>query len=137
MNRHYFEGYQRVFINDINNIEQQLQDYDPDLYIMWKPSDNTWLIMDGMMETAIMKIPQIGLTALDQRVYHRIREIHVTTGHSAIRDIEAAERKMQRDEDAFIADLAYDFAKESKEAFVNAYDYGRESGVTKYVNGGV
>lgn len=137
MNRHYKDGYQRVFTNDINNIEQQLQAYDPDLYVMWNPKDGTWLIMDGMLEIAIMKIPQMGLTALDQRVYTRIREIHVTTGHSATREIEAAEYKMQRDHERFVADLAEDFAKESHEAFVNAYDYGRESNVTKYVNGGV
>ncbi|AHV96153.1 hypothetical protein [Paenibacillus sabinae] len=136
MNRHYFEGYQRVFTNDINDIEKQLQEYDPDLYVMWRPSDNTWLIMDGLLEIAIMKIPQVGFSTLDARVYRRIREIHVH-GFSAQQVIKEAEEKHQREQDRLMEDLAYDFAKESKEAFINAYDYGRTSGITKYVNGGV
>ncbi|MOA24538.1 hypothetical protein D3C78_1452180 [compost metagenome] len=136
MNRHYSEGYQRVFLNDINNIEQRLQEYDPDLYIMWNPKDGTWLVMDGVMEMAIMKIPQIGLPTMDARVYTRIREIHAP-GFSAQQVIKEAEEKAEREEAAFIESLSHDFARESKEAFINAYDYGRESGVTKYVNGGV
>jgi hypothetical protein len=134
MNRHYYQGYQRVFINDINNIEQRLQEYDPDLYVMWNPKDGTWLIMDGVMEMAIMKIPQIGLTSLDSRVYDRIREIHVQ-GFSAQQVIKEAEEAMEAEEERKMKDLALDFAHEAKDAFLNAYDYGRESGVTKYVGG--
>ncbi|OKP91417.1 hypothetical protein [Paenibacillus sp. P32E] len=134
MNRHYREGYQRVFLNDINNIEQRLQEYDADLYLMWNPKDGTWLVMDGVMEMAIMKIPQIGLPTMDARVYNRIREIHAP-GFSAQQVMKEAEDAAARKEQQFIEELAHDFSRESKRAFINAYDYGRESGVSEYVNG--
>lgn len=134
MNRHYAQGYQRLFTNDINDIEKQLQEYDPDLYIMFNLKDGTWLIVDGMIDMAIMKIPQIGFDTLDARVYRRIREIHAP-GFSAQQVVKEAEEKAAREEQRFIEDLSYDFAKESKEAFINAYDYGRTSGVSKYVGG--
>lgn len=134
MNRHYAQGYQRLFINDINDIEKRLQEYDPDLYIMFNLKDGSWLIVDGMIDMAIMKIPQIGFETLDARVYHRIREIHAP-GFSAQQVIKEAEEKAAQEEQRFIEELSQDFAKESKEAFINAYDYGRTSGVNKYVNG--
>lgn len=134
MNRHYAQGYQRVFLNDINNIEQRLQEYDPDLYLMWNPNDGSWLVMDGIMEMAVMKIPQVGLPTMDARVYNRIREIHAP-GFSAQQVIKEAEEKKKREEKQFIENMAHDFARESKRAFINAYDYGRESGVSEYVNG--
>lgn len=134
MNRHYFAGYQRVFINDVNGIEQQLQEFDPELYIMWRPKDNSWLIMDAMTETAVMKIPQIGFETLDQRVYREIRRV-AKEGYSAIAEIEANESARKREFERKTNDLAEDFAKEAREAFVNAYDYNRESGATKYVGG--
>lgn len=134
MNRHYYQGYQRVFKNDINNIEEQLQEFDEHLYVMYNPKTNSWLIMDGLIESALMKIPQIGFPTLDQRVYREIRRI-AKADYSASAEIEQKEfdrkKEMQRKSD----DLAEDFAKEAREAFINAYDYGRESGVTKYVGG--
>lgn len=133
MNRHYKEGYTRVCINDINNVEQMLQEYDPDLYIMWNPKDNTWLVMDGQLEIAVMKIPQIGFETLDARVYRRIREIH-QPGFAAW-SLRESEKKRERDEQRFIEDFAHNFANESKQAFINAYDYGRTDGASKYVNG--
>lgn len=135
MNRHYAEGFQRTFTNDIYRVEEQLQAYDKHLYIMWNPNTNEHLVMDGFVEMAIMKIPQVGLEQLDSRVVRRIMQIHVTTGFSAIHELEESERRRERDQQKQMEDLAEDFAKESKEAFVNAYDYGRESGVNKYVGG--
>ena len=30
-------GFQRTFLNDIYHVEEQLQSYDPHLYLMWNP----------------------------------------------------------------------------------------------------
>lgn len=124
MNRHHFAGYQRVFTNDICNIEERLQSYDPDLYIMWRPADNTWLIMDGLMETAIMKIPQMGFETLDSRVYDRIREIHVVTGYSATREIQKAEERHRREQERYMDDMAYNFAKDMERPVKELAYYG-------------
>ncbi|MDG0791919.1 2,3-dihydroxybenzoate--AMP ligase [Cohnella ginsengisoli] len=112
MNRHYFEGYQRVFINDINDIEKRLQEYDPDLYVMHKEADNTWLIMDGVTETAIMKIPQSGYSTLDARVYRRIREIHTVTGFSATKAVQESDAARERRQQLEIDNLAREYAKD-------------------------
>lgn len=135
MNRHYANRYQRTFLNDLYHVEEQLQDYDPYLYLMHRTDDNSWLVMDGLVEMAIMKIPQIGYEVLNSRVVDRIKQIHTYNGFSALHEIEESERRRERDQQREMDDLAQDFAKESKEAFVNAFDYGRESGVNKYFGG--
>lgn len=135
MNRHQVKGYQKNIKNDVYHIEDRLQEYDPDLYIMYNPNDGTHLIMDGITELAVMRIPQIGFEYLDARVLQRIRQIHVVNGYSASWELQEAEDRKHREEERVMSDLSYEFAKESKEAFINAFDYGRESGVQKYVNG--
>src|SRR5690606_41875361 len=85
MNRHYREGFTRVFTNDLNNVEEQLQAFDPELYIMWNPHTGEHLIMDGVTELAIMRIPQQGFPFLSSRVVSHIRSIRVGEVHSAVR----------------------------------------------------
>ncbi|PEP80690.1 2,3-dihydroxybenzoate--AMP ligase [Bacillus toyonensis] len=128
-------GFQRIFLNDIYYVEEQLQDYDPYLYIMWNPSSGEYLIMDGMLETSIMKIPQIGFEQLDSRIVDHIKRIHTVNGFSAVQTVEDTEQKRKREEERKLNDLAEDYAKESKEAFWNVHAYGRVDGVQKYVHG--
>lgn len=135
MNRHYQLGFQTTFKNDIYHVEEQLQAYDSTLYIMFNPKTGEHLIMDGLLETAIMKIPQIGFEQLDSRLVDHIKRIHTANGFSAIEEIEQQFRRRERDQEKKLEDLAHDFAKESKEAFHNAYSYGRVDGVQKYVHG--
>lgn len=135
MNIHEKRGFQRTFLNDIYHVEERLQEYDPYLYLMWNPRTGEHLIMDGLLETAIMKLPQIGFEQLDSRIVSHIKRIHTANGFSAVQTIEDTERKRQKEQDRKLADLAEDFAKESKEAFYNAAVYGRVDGVQKYVHG--
>lgn len=124
MNRHYFDGYQRVFTNDLYSIEQRLQEYDPDLYVMWNPNNNTWLVMDAITETAIMKIPQAGFDTLDARVYSRIREIHVITGFSASKEIEKSDVQRRERAQRAIDDLAYNYARDMERPVKQLAYYG-------------
>lgn len=124
MTRHFAEGFQRVFTNDINNIEQRLQEYDPDLYIMWNPKNNQWLVMDGLTETAVMRIPQVGFDTLDARVYNRIREIHVITGFSATREIQRSEEKRRQSQERYMSDLSYNLAKDMERSVKQLAYYG-------------
>lgn len=135
MNIHEIRGFQRTFLNDIYHVEEQLQAYDKDLYIMWNPNTGEHLIMDGLLEMAIMKLPQIGFEQLDSRIVEHIRKIHTANGFSAVQTIEDTEKKREQEQDRKLNDLAEDFAKESKEAFQNAYYYGRVDGVQKYTHG--
>jgi hypothetical protein len=135
MNHHYKQGFQIAFKNDVYHVEERLQEYDPTLYIMFNPKTGEHLLMDGLMDMAIMKIPQIGFEQLDSRLVDHIKKIHIANGFSAIEEVEQQQRRRELDQEKALEDLAQDFAKESKEAFNNAYNYGRVDGVQKYVHG--
>lgn len=122
-------------LNDIYHIEERLKEYDPDLYLLFNDKTGEHLLMDGLMDMAIMKIPQPGFEVLDARLVDHIKKIHTANGFSATEEIERHQEKLDREEERKLNDVAEDFAKESKEAFRNAYDYGRVDGVQKYVNG--
>ncbi|WP_144519864.1 2,3-dihydroxybenzoate--AMP ligase [Bacillus thuringiensis] len=128
-------GFQRTFLNDIYHVEERLQEYDPQLYFMWNPKNGEHVIMDGLLEMSIMKIPQIGFEELDSRLVDHIKRIHTVNGFSAVQTVEDTEKKRQQEQERLLHDLAADYAKESKEAFWNAHAYGRVDGVQKYVQG--
>ncbi|MEJ9120264.1 2,3-dihydroxybenzoate--AMP ligase [Bacillus thuringiensis] len=102
---------------------------------MWNPKNGEHVIMDGLLETSIMKIPQIGFEELDSRIVDHIKRIHTANGFSAVQTVEDTEKKRQKEEERKLNDLAEDYARESKEAFWNAHAYGRVDGVQKYVQG--
>lgn|SRR5690606_10165125 len=112
MNRHYREGFTRVFTNDLNNVEEQLQAFDPELYIMWNPHTGEHLIMDGVTELAIMRIPQQGFPFLSSRVVSHIRSIRVGEVHSAVRMVEEHERQREIENDRRVSEIASEFARE-------------------------
>lgn len=131
------KGFQRTFINDIYHIEERLQEYEKDLYIMYNPSTGEWLIMDGLIDQSIMKIPQIGFETLDARVVEHIKRIHIANGFSASEYVDANNATQQRERDRKTEDFAEYYAKESLEATRNLALYGRTDGYQKYVQGGV
>ncbi|OUB91689.1 2,3-dihydroxybenzoate--AMP ligase [Bacillus thuringiensis serovar medellin] len=128
-------GFQRTFLNDIYHVEERLQSYDPHLYLMWNPKNGEHVIMDGLLDMSIMKIPQIGFEQLDARIVDHIKRIHTVNGFSAVQTVEDTEKKRQQEQERQLQDLAEDYARESKEAFWNAHAYGRVDGVQKYVQG--
>lgn len=135
MNRHYRKGFQTTFINDTYMVQERLQEYDKDLYVMYNTKTDEHLIMDGLTGLAVMKIPQKGFPALTGHVVDHIKKIHAINGFNAFDEVEKARLKREQDEEKRIADLSRDIAKESKEAFDNAYNYGRTGGVQKYFGG--
>lgn len=116
MNRHYREGFTRVFTNDLYDVERQLQDFDPELYIMWNPHTGEHLIMDGVTETAIMRIPQIGFPELSSRVVGHIRKIKVGEGFSAVKVVQEADEMRERELQNKTSEIAFDFAQEMYKA---------------------
>ncbi|RCX31652.1 MULTISPECIES: 2,3-dihydroxybenzoate--AMP ligase, partial [Bacillus] len=104
-------------------------------YLMWNPKNGEHVIMDGLLDMSIMKIPQIGFEELDSRTIDHIKRIHTVNGFSAVQTVEDTEKKRQKEEERKLNDLAEDYARESKEAFWNAHAYGRVDGVQKYVQG--
>jgi hypothetical protein len=116
MNRHWKHGFQKNVKNDPYNIEKRLQEYDKDLYLMWNPSTNEHLIMDAILETAVMRIPQIGFETLDSRVLEHIRRIHVINGFDVSWEFKDAEDRRQREFDRVQDDLSYNFAKDIRSA---------------------
>jgi hypothetical protein len=136
MNRHWKDGYQRNFINDIYRVEEQLQAYDPYLYIMFNPETGKWLLMDEATNMAIMGIPQIGFETLDSRLVDHIKRIHTATGFSASWEVEEHEKRMEKERQRQLDDMAQDYAKEMAPAAREAFTTGRTTGVNKYVQGG-
>ncbi|XEC97048.1 2,3-dihydroxybenzoate--AMP ligase [Paenibacillus tarimensis] len=133
MNRHYREGFTRVHTNDLYDVERQLQEYDEHLYLMWNPHTGEHLIMDGLVELAVMRIPQPGFPELSSRVVGHIRSIHTANGFSASQVIQKADERREKESSRKVEDMAQDFAKESLPAFRNAFDYGITEGAKKYV----
>ena len=131
------KGYQTMHINDVYHIEEMLQKHDPYLYIAYNPNDGTHLIMDGLMDTAIMKIPQIGFEKLDMRAYREIRRISPERGYSVTKELNESENRRARESEKTIDEIASEMAKDSKRAFINAFDYGITDGAQKYHKGGI
>lgn len=111
-NRHWKRGFQTNLKNDLYRVEEQLQDYDPTLYIMYNPDTGQHLIMDGILEIAIMSIPQIGFETLDSRVVEHIRKIHSHRGFSASYELKESEERRQREYERIQEDISYNFAKD-------------------------
>jgi hypothetical protein len=114
MNRHYANGFRRTFINDLNDVEPQLQAYDPHLYIMYNPDEDEHLVMDGMLELAIMRIPQIGFPELNSKVVEHVKRISAKTGFQATKLVDENEALIQKEFDRKQEDLSYNFAKDTE-----------------------
>lgn len=114
MNRHWKLGFQTNVKNDIYMVEEQLQAYDPTLYLMYNPATDDHLIMDGILEIAIMKIPQKGFETLDSRVVTHIRKIHSYRGFNVAHEFKEAEERREREFDRQQEDLIYNFAKDTE-----------------------
>ena len=122
--RHFKQGFQTTVKNDLYMVEEQLQAYDPHLYIMYNPQSNVWLIMDGLIDVAIMKIPQKGFETLDSRVVSHIKRIHTANGFSAVKEVQKADRALEKEYERLREDIAENFAKDSLRAVKNvAYGY--------------
>lgn len=113
MNRHYANGFRRSNINDLYDVEPQLQAYDEHLYVMWNPETGEHLVMDGLIEMAVMRIPQIGFPVLNSDVVDHMRKIHhINNGFKASDVVDASEAAIQRELDRKRDDLAYNYAKD-------------------------
>jgi hypothetical protein len=123
-NRHWKNGYQTNFINDLYNVEKQLQAYDKDIYIMFNPKEGSWMIMDDIMNTAIMKIPQQGFQTLDSRVVSHIKRIHTATGFNASWEIQQADERREREEERKHDDLIYNLGKDTQREVRHLAYYG-------------
>lgn len=99
-------------LNDLYDVEPQLQAYDEHLYLMWNPHSGEHLIMDGLTEMAVMKIPQPGWPALTSDIVDHIRKIHTANGFSASAEVERADDARERDVERKKEQLASDFAKD-------------------------
>lgn len=111
-NRHWKRGFQTNMKNDNYMVEEQLQAYDPTLYVMYNPETGQHLIMDGILEIAIMSIPQIGFETLDSRVVENIKKIHSYRGFSASHELKESEERRQREFERQQEDINYNFAKD-------------------------
>lgn len=132
MNRNDFKPWP---LNDVYHIEERLQEYDPTLYLLYNEKTGEHLLMDGLMDMAIMKLPQPGFETLDARLVIQVKRIHTANGFSAVQEVETHQSRMELEQERKLEDMAQDFAKESKEAYRNAYEYGRVDGAQKYVQG--
>jgi hypothetical protein len=134
-NHHQVKGYQRNFTNDIYRVEEQLQEYDPNLFIMYNPNDNTWLIMDDVVKLAVMKIPQNGFETLDSRIVDHMKKIHTVNGFNATWELNESEARREKEQERKLKDMTEDYAKEMKPALQEIYSTGRIDGVQKYHRG--
>lgn len=116
MNRHWLRGFQTNMKNDNYMVEERLQDYDPTLYLMYNPENGEHLIMDGILEIAIMKIPQIGFEVLDSRVVERIKKIHTGRGFRASFELKDSEERREREFQRKQEDISYNFAQDTRKA---------------------
>lgn len=124
MNRHWKQGFQRNIKNDNYRVEERLQEYDPTLYVMYNPETNEHLVMDGVLDIAVMRVPQIGFEFLDSRVVERIKQIHTQNGFSAGWELQESENRRLREQERQTEDIAYNMGKDMERAVKNtAYGY--------------
>ena len=71
---------------------------------MWNPKNGEHVIMDGLLDMSIMKIPQIGFEQLDARIVDHIKRIHTVNGFSAVQTVEDTEKKRQKEEERKLND---------------------------------
>jgi len=124
MNRHYRNGFQRTITNDIYRVEEQLQAYDEHLYIMYNPKTNEHLIMDGMIDMAVMKIPQPGFPYLNGSIVEHMKRIHTKNGFSAVEHVIASDIAREREFDRINDDMAENFARDTIKAAKQLAYYG-------------
>lgn len=113
-NRHWKRGFQTTMKNDNYMVEEQLQAYDPTLYIMYNAETGQHLIMDSILEIAIMSIPQIGFETLDSRVVRHIKKIHSKRGFDIAWELKESEDRRQREFDKQQEDMGYNFSKDTE-----------------------
>jgi hypothetical protein len=130
MNHHLRNGFRRWPLNDIYHVEDLLKEYDPHLYLLYKAQTNEHLIMDGLLEVAIMKIPQAGFPELTSRVLEHLKKIHVANGFNAAKVMQEHEEKQKRMQEKEQKELAEDLAKETYRATMEEHEFGRRLNTT-------
>lgn len=113
MNRYNMQGFQRTFLNDPYHVEEQLQAYDEHLYLMWNPETNEHIIVDGLVELSVMKIPQIGFPVLSSKLVEHMKRIHTANGFSATQQVMAADLARERENERITDDMAENFARDT------------------------
>lgn len=111
--RYNRQGFQRTFTNDIYQVEERLQEYDPNLFIMWNPQTNEHLIVDGLIGLSVMKIPQIGFEVLDSRLVEHMKRIHTANGFSASQHVMNADAAREKEWNRRTDDMADNFARDT------------------------
>jgi hypothetical protein len=124
MNRHWKRGFQTNVKNDLYHVEDQLQAYDPDLYLMYNPETNEHLIMDKIMEIAVMRIPQNGFEVLDSRVVDYMKKIHTASGFSAAHELKDMEERRLKEEQRKQDDMIYNMGKDTQKSVRQLAYYG-------------
>lgn len=119
-NRHYEEGFTTVMTNDLYDVEEQLKNIDENLYLMWNPHTGEHLIMDDLVNIAVMRIPQIGFPELSSQVVTHFMMI-THPSFNALEEVEKSEQKKESDMNKRTEDMSQSFAKD-----VMKYD-GRKS----------
>lgn len=121
-------------LNDIYHVQEALQAYDKDLYLLYNAKTNEHLIMDGVVNMAVMKIPQPGFPELTSKVVDHIRKIHILNGFNAAEEIRKNEEEIERRQAREAKNLAEDLAKETYKATMEEQDFGRRLSTFKGVS---
>jgi hypothetical protein len=123
--KHLRKGFKKWPLNDQYNVEKQLQAYDKHLYLLYNPQTNEHLIMDGLLDMAVMKIPQPGFPELTSRLVDHIKKIHTANGFNASKEIQTVDDTLERRRQREIKDAAEQLAKDTYKATMDEHDYGR------------
>lgn len=122
--RYNRQGFQRTFTNDPYHVEERLQEYDEHLFLMWNPSTNEHLVVDGLVGLSVMKIPQIGFPELSSKLVDHMKRIHTANGFSATQQVQQADEKRERDSEKRIEDMAENFGRDTLKSARKIAYYG-------------
>ena len=130
MNRNRQEN-QGFFLAEPCRVTELLKEHDPNLQVLYNARTHKWRIVDNTWHC----IMQVAYDTLDSRTVEHIKRIDSHNGYRAIERIREVEEKIEQEQQRKLEDMSLEMAKDAKEAFNNAYFYGRTDGVNKYVNG--
>jgi hypothetical protein len=96
-------------------VEQWLQEYDPDLAIWWNARDNKFRVVDSEYWTVMEFEPW----QLSYGIVNHVKRIDSRRGFNAVDEVERNDNRMQREQDKLIEDVSYNLAQDGRKYISN------------------
>jgi hypothetical protein len=102
-----------MVVGDVFNIEKRLKEYDDELSLKWSYHTGNYVVLHKGKH--VMTVPH---GELDARVITKMKQIDPRNGYDIMKDIEETNEKIKQDQQAKVADMAEQFAKDIRKPLI-------------------